>query len=260
MEQQPISALQEVNGTILHLGAGECRELETYLATEAEQIVLVEPAPEAAQALRQKTVDEPRVKVVEAAFSSLVGSATLYYYNLPGLATLHPLTPLPAKWPGLRETAQVSVKAYSLAQLMEQVSLTEGKKHWLIIETPGEERHVLRAIREYEVPQWFARLSLYLGILTPQVDQVRPALLKALEEANYRLEDVITQSDQLICHAKAGALEAQQEELHRLKPVQLLKENQRLQNENQALSERMAQAEAQLNLMKELLLHGVIHE
>ncbi|MGR4068052.1 hypothetical protein [Billgrantia sp. C5P2] len=260
MEQQPISALQEVNGTILHLGAGECRELETYLATEAEQIVLVEPAPEAAQALRQRTADEPRVKVIEAAVSSLAGGATLYYYNLPGLATLHPLKPLPTKWPGLREISQVNVKAYSLDQLMEQVTMAEGRKHWLVIETPGEESHVLRAIRDYEVPLWISHLSLYIGILTPQVDQTRPALLKTLEEASYRLVDVVTQADQFIFHAKAGALKVHQEELHRLKPVQLLKENQRLQNENQALSEKMAQAEAQLNLMEELILHGVIHE
>jgi len=205
MEQHLISALQRVDGTILHLGAGDCRELDTYLETAAEQIVLVEPDPEFAQALRQRTEAKPRVKVIEVAVAGQGDAAKLHRYNVPGLATLHPLKTPPTQWPGLREVAQLHVKTLDFKQLLEQVALAEGKQHWLVIDTPGEEAQVLRALRTHEVPQSFAHLSLTIGSLTPQVEEARPVLFQALEEAGYRLEHVVTQSGQLVYHAKADA-------------------------------------------------------
>ncbi len=41
-----------VDGTILHVGPGQCRELDRYLATEARHIVLVEPDRDKQRVLR----------------------------------------------------------------------------------------------------------------------------------------------------------------------------------------------------------------
>lgn len=263
MEKQLISALNQVNGTILHLGAGECRELEAYLETAAEQIVLVEPAPEAAEALRQRTQDEPRVKVIEAAVADQGGDAKLHRYNVTGLATLHPPKHPPAQWPGLREVAKHPVKALNLVQLLERVTLADDKQHWLVIETPGEEKQVLRALREHAVPQQFSHLSMTLGSLTPEIEQARPVLLQTLEETGYRLEHVVTQAGQLVYHAKA---DAQWNTFQRLKNDQqrsekLQQENRRLKAENEEIQQRQAQleeelrkAEIQIELIKELFL------
>lgn len=258
MEQQLISAWQNIDGTILHLGAGECGELESYLETSAEQIVLVEPDPDAARVLRQRASAEPRVKVIEAAVAGFGDSGCLHRYNLTSLATLHPLKHLPTQWPGLKEVDQVNVKVLDLAQVMAQVGFSESKRHWLVVETPGEEGKVLRGIGECEEPQRFGYISLHLGCLTPQLEQVRPALLQTLEEVGYRLEHVESLPDQHVYHAKADILKVPKEEPQLLN--QLIDENQRLQNENEALSEKLVQAEAQLNLMKELFMHGAIHE
>lgn len=239
MEQYLISALQGVDGTILHLGAGKCRELDTYLETAAEQIVLVEPDPEAAQGLRQRAEADPRVKVIEAAVGGQGDSAKLHRYNVPGLATLHPLKTPPTQWPGLREVAQLHVKTLDFKQLLEQVALAESKQHWLVIETPGEEAQVLRALREHEIPQRFAYLSLTLGSLTPQLEQARPVLFQALEEAGYRLEHVVNQAGQLVYHAKADAQwQALQEVKAELKTAEGA--NQRLKREHQSLEKLQA--------------------
>lgn len=263
MEQHLISALHRVDGTILHLGAGECRELEAYLETGAEQIVLVEPAPEAAEALRQRAQYEPRVKVIEAAVADQEGDANLHRYNVTGLATLHPPKTPPDQWPALREIVQLHVKAFNLAQLLTQVTLAEDKQHWLVIETPGEEKQVLRALREHGVPQQFAHLSLTLGSLTPEMEQARPVLLQTLEKIGYRLEHVVTQAGQLVYHAKA---DAQWKTFQRLKNDQqrsekLQQENRQLKAENEEIQQRQAQleeelrrAEVQIELIKELFL------
>ncbi|MFC0311371.1 FkbM family methyltransferase [Chromohalobacter canadensis] len=159
MEQQHlISALDKVDGTIMHLGAGECRELQTYLATAAEQIVLVEPDPEAAQSLRQRTHKEPRVTVIEVAVAAKGGEATLYRYNASGQATLHALKKAPNRWPGLRQLANSPVKTLSLDQLLTQVTLADDKQHWLVVEVPGEEQQVLHAMREHALSQRFGYL------------------------------------------------------------------------------------------------------
>lgn len=205
MEQHLISALQGVNGTILHLGAGLCRELDAYLETAAEQIVLVEPDPEAAQGLRERTATEARVTVIEAAVAGEGGEATLHRYSVSGLSTLHPLKTLPTQWPGLREIAQLQVKALDMAQLLEQVTLEEDKQHWLVIETPGEEKQVLLTIGKHCTPQHFAYLSLTIGGLTPLMEQTRPLILQRLEESGYRLEHISTQGGQLVYHAKVDA-------------------------------------------------------
>lgn len=270
MEPHLISALHRVDGTILHLGAGECRELDAYLKTAAEQIVLVEPVPEAAEALRQRSKGEPRIKVIEAAVASQEEDAKLHRYSITGLATLHPQKNPPAQWPALREIAQLHVKALNLAHLLAQITLTEGKQHWLVIETPGEEKQVLRALGEHEVPQCFAHLSLTLGSLTPLVEQIRPVLLQTLDEIGYRLEHVVAQAGHLVYHAKADSqwkiIQRLQNEIQDLEKLQasnatLQQENRHLKVENENFQQRQAQleeefrkAEVQIELIKEMFL------
>jgi FkbM family methyltransferase len=284
MDQHLISAPHAVNGTILHLGAGECRELASYLETSAEQIVLVEPDPELALALRKRTAAEPRVKVIEAAVANQAGEAKLHRYNVTGQATLHPLKALPIQWPGLRDVAQLQVRAMDVAELLKQAALAEGKQHWLVIEAPGEEHQVLRAIGKPGASQRFAYLSLTIGGLTPQVEQTRPLLLQTLEVGGYRLEHVSTQAGQLVYHAKAdsqwevlrelqGELKKAEEANQQLKKQQqgleklqasngsLRQENRQLKVENEEIQQRQAlleeelrKAEVQIELIKELFL------
>lgn len=203
MVQHIISAWQKLNGTILHLGAGECTELPRYLATQAEQIVLVEPDFEAAQALKRRTEAESRVKVIEAAVvAGRGGFAKLHRYNIAGVATLHPLEAPPTQWPGLREITQLDVETLNIIQLLKQVPLSENKCHWLIIEAPGEELQLLSALRENDIAQKFSHLSLAIGSLTPQAEETDLVFVESLEETGYRLEHVFKQERGIIYHAK----------------------------------------------------------
>lgn len=267
MEQQHlISALDKMDGTIVHLGAGECRELQTYLETAAEQIVLVEPDPEVAESLRQRTHKEPRVTVIEVAVAAKEGEATLYGYNASGQATLHALKKPPVRWPGLRQIAKSPVKTLSLAQLLAQITLAEDKQHWLVVETPGEEQQVLCAMREYALSQRFGYLSLAIGSLIPQMEQARLTLLQTLDEIGYRLEHVMTQPDQLVYYATNGGREAPGRDKQRLEKLQtsnseLQQENRQLKAESEEIHQRQEQleeelrkAEVQVELIKAIFL------
>lgn len=253
MDQQPISALKNVNGTILHLGAGECRELESYLETAAEWIVLVEPDPQFAQTLRLRSHAEPRVKVIEAAVSDQEGEGELHHYSVTGLATLHPLKVLPKQWPGLRKVVSTGVKTIDMAQLLEQVVLASDKQHWLLIETPGEERQVLQAIRRHEAPQPFDYITLILSNLTPEVEQARPMLLEMFEEAGYRLEHMTTKTDQMAYHAKADIQWKEYQELKaecgKLKILNTELTQQLVNSEEAGSQGRLAHLERKLDLL-----------
>lgn len=60
---------------VLHLGAHDGREVPTYLDLGFDRIVLVEPLPHRAEALRRLT---PAIEVVEAAIAPTLGTAELY--------------------------------------------------------------------------------------------------------------------------------------------------------------------------------------
>ncbi|WP_444989138.1 hypothetical protein [Halomonas mongoliensis] len=196
----------KVNGTILHVGAGECLEWETYLGTPAEQIVLVEPDPELAQALRERASTQPRVQVIEAALAHQEGGATLHQYSLQGQSTLHPLPVQPLRWPGLKATSQVEVKALALNELLQSLALGNDKMHWLLLDVPGELLQALEALAGHTPAQPVEYLTLVTSPLSLEAEYDWPMLRKAIEKAGYRLEEITGQGDERVYHTRADAL------------------------------------------------------
>ncbi|MDN3522095.1 FkbM family methyltransferase [Halomonas ramblicola] len=252
MEWETLSAWQDTNGTLLHLGAGECRELEVYLNTQAKRIVLVEADPQVAQALRRRTQSESRVQVIEAAVAEKSGKATLYRYNLKGLTTLYPFTSSSSRWPGLRLESELTIQAISFSQLLEQLALEEDKAHWLVIDAPGVEAQLLKALAGQVPTQRFSYLSLHSSRFVSGDQSAWPALRQTMEKANYRLEDVTGYGSQRISHA--GIVE------NWIVSCQLGKEKQRAEElqascdnmlqESQQLKQQLAEAEQALSKQK----------
>lgn len=231
MVQHALSAWHDVNGVILHLGAGECRELTDYLATRAERIVLVEPDPELAHALRQRVSQEPRVTIIEAAVAETSGKRTLHRFNTPGLATLNPLEQPPLRWPGLREIESVEVRVINLSELMNQVGLQQEQVHWLIIDCPGEEETVIWALGKKE--NTFRYVSLHTGSMMPENEQAWPRLRKSLHQAGYCLEDITGHGDDRTYHASMAILSClssqfQEGVKEREKLIKLLEEEKKI--------------------------------
>jgi len=146
--------------TILHIGAGQATELSDWLKTGAERIVLVEPNPELAENLRQKTSGEPRVTVVEAAIACNSANNHLYVYNLPEASSLHLPTGLKALFPGLKTIATHRVTTLSPEQLLADQSPEAGQPAMLVLQCPGEEHAIVQALINSDQLKQFSQIHM----------------------------------------------------------------------------------------------------
>jgi hypothetical protein len=109
--------------TLIHLGAGQCSELDSYLALKAGKIVLIEADPMLAAALQARTASLPNVRVMCNAVAGSAGPAVFYRYNLPGTGSLRPATGLLQLFPGLKPLDQMPIEAVLPATVLEPLQL-----------------------------------------------------------------------------------------------------------------------------------------
>ncbi|MBR9650063.1 FkbM family methyltransferase [Thalassovita aquimarina] len=133
-------------GTLLHLGAGRGRLLETTCAADAERIVLVEPYQDDAAALVRRTAGDERVTVMPVAIGAKTGRANLHRFNMAALSSLRAPGALRELFPGLRETALVEVETLTAADLMKQLPAPDNRSDVLLLDTPGEEAEILKGL------------------------------------------------------------------------------------------------------------------
>lgn len=74
--------------TLAHCGAHDGEETPGYLAAGVPRIILIEPLPQLAAALRDRYAADPRVTVVQAACSDRAGVATLTVPARTNMASL----------------------------------------------------------------------------------------------------------------------------------------------------------------------------
>lgn len=177
-----------VDGTIVHIGAGECRELGTYLKVGAERIVLVEPDPTMAGELSRTADGAPHIEVLQLAVGGSCGDGSLYKYNVHGLSSLSPLESNSIRWPGLRKVEQVAVRIIDLRGLLEGLKLSSNKSHWLVVEAAGEERGILRTLGDAVESNIFSHLSVRFHAHTVTSPERRAEFIESFELAGYRLQ------------------------------------------------------------------------
>jgi|GEM_PF-1675359 len=156
-------ALMPKPGTILHIGAGQCRELPDYQQIEPDRIILVEPNPETINALRQNAAEYDNVTLLQAAVAAEAGRARLHRFNFPELDSLREPTGLYQLLPGLQEIGQTEVSTISPAQLIRRLSLEDSTNNWLVLEAAGEEAVILEELNRTGALQNFSRLIVRTG-------------------------------------------------------------------------------------------------
>lgn len=153
-------------GQILHVGAGSGSDLPQWRAAGASAITLVEPAPEALEALREAVADSaaapaatPPVTVIAAAVSAAGAAAVLHRFNFPDLSSLSPATAaLQTLFPGLRALEPEPVVLRDPAELVERLGLAGGRCHVLVLEAPGQAQAILAALQTADLLTRFSRL------------------------------------------------------------------------------------------------------
>ena len=68
--------------TIIHIGAGRAEQLESFMASGASRILLIEPLPQLAETLRNKTAERKNIEVLELAISADKNNHLLHQYNV----------------------------------------------------------------------------------------------------------------------------------------------------------------------------------
>lgn len=149
--------------TLIHLGAGSCRELSTYLAHQPRKICLVEPNPELLPGLRRRVEGHSDVHILPVAVSGQEGRRALRVFNEPDLSSLRQPTGLIESMPGLRETGQAMVEVMAAEQLPKAFNLHNDENNWLIIDTPGEEAIIIEALARHDQLYHFDHIILRAG-------------------------------------------------------------------------------------------------
>lgn len=172
---------------IVHIGAGRCEELPTYLATSAKRIILVEPNARLAAELRTRCNNEPRVSILAVAVSNTVTDNELTEYNLPDANSLYPPTGLRKLFPGLRMMGQQSVRTITGEDLLKECELTSDQNA-LIIQAPGAELGILESMTESGGIDQFS----YLAVTCAEISLYASAsdsnaVLKILQEQGFDL-------------------------------------------------------------------------
>ncbi|MEH6587181.1 MAG: hypothetical protein V7720_11510 [Halioglobus sp.] len=149
--------------TIIHLGAGTCRELGIYQSLDPRQIILIEPNPEQLEILHLKAASAKNIQIVECAVSDRGDDNCLQVLSDPHFSSLREPSGLLELIPGLKVERQVTVTTRTITELIDSLGLEAGKNHWLFIDTPGVEAEILQAINESGEIELFSHLLIRAG-------------------------------------------------------------------------------------------------
>ena len=281
--------------TIVHLGAGNCSDLATWQAANPRRIVLVEPNPDAAKRLTALARDEGQIHVVQQAVGDPHGSPRLRRFNIPALSSLREPTGLLELFPGLRTERELDVDVIEPVAFIQGLELEQERKHWLIIDTPGEEAAIVNALQAGGQLEQFDRIILHCTV-EPLYRESGPATaaLDELKDAGYdinqrddsdpdrpawTLDRNPLRLENQALRRKVAELEQQAKKLERSRDekeekIANLKQQSKEYREQaeraaaltaqldevsareQALREQIMRSEGQIELVKDLLLDG----
>tara|TARA_R110001583_G_scaffold158168_1_gene310094 strand:- start:7337 stop:8644 length:1308 start_codon:yes stop_codon:yes gene_type:complete len=231
--------------SIVHLGAGKCSELESYLATQAVRIVLVDANPSVIHTLKQKSSGSARIEIIEAAISEQTGPATLNLFNLVDASSLHAPTGLLQLFPGLKISQQLQVKTQTAAAIIQPLKLDAAHNNLLVIDIPGEERSTLEALQTEGLLDQFAQIQLHCGIAELYEDSGDAShIIQSLQQAGY---DLIQQDDRADPDRPYWLL---QRNGLKLENTQLLQQLTTLEKEKCSTADRIAALSMQLEIAK----------
>ncbi|WP_376695206.1 class I SAM-dependent methyltransferase [Wenzhouxiangella sp. EGI_FJ10305] len=233
--------------TIVHLGAGLCRELPHYVSSGAGRIVLLEPNPEALPELRQRTSGHDDVEVLPMAVSAEEGKKALRIYNYPDLSSLRRPTGLFQLLPGLQQTRQAIVDVIRADKLPAQLGLEGSEDNWLVIDTPGEESAIVSALAQHAQLHHFDRIIIRAGAdIYYDGAATAEELAGNLEKLGYYREgaDDSADGDWPRSHLRLNAKAIECRRLRRENEF-LAQENKRLKEQTKKLTEKLQVARKQ---------------
>lgn len=133
-------------GTLIHLGAGRCRELDTWRQAGFHHIVLVEADPVRSAELHARIQDGDNITVIDQAVSASDGPGEFNILNYPDASSLREPGRLLELFPGIRIRKRIACQVIAIETLLSELKLDETAFNGLVIEMPGEEHALIQAL------------------------------------------------------------------------------------------------------------------
>jgi|GEM_PF-1501728 len=131
--------------TILVVGGGAGADLPHWRALRGARLVVWEPQPNFADALRRNLNTHEGESVVIAAVAPVAGEITLRVLNNPRESGIQPPTRLLDYQPRLSWVCDLTVPAQTLTQAVEPLQLAHDMPHLLVLDAPGQAGAILQS-------------------------------------------------------------------------------------------------------------------
>lgn len=180
-------------GAIIHVGAGLCDGLDSYLASAPTQLLLIEPNPQYAAELARKTAAGV---VLEQAIAAQKGQAPFHILNFADLSCLKAPDGLRDLMPGIRVVKTPMVETGPLSDILDQSPLETDRFNTLVIEAAGEEVAILQNLIDTGHLAAFDQIALRTGRTPYFAGAGTPDSVKTLlGPQGYRLETTYADDD-----------------------------------------------------------------
>lgn len=129
---------------VIHIGAHEGREADTYHSMGVAHMLFVEANPAVFKTLQQNLRHLPQAMAVNAAVTDFDGTTTLHVTSMDQSSSILPLADHSKIYPGIVETSQIVVPAHTLDSLLAEHNLDPRDFNVLNIDIQGAELMALR--------------------------------------------------------------------------------------------------------------------
>lgn len=157
--QHLLTSLNKVQ-QIIHLGAGRCSEMAAYLRLNPTQITLVEGDSAKAEYLQKKHLSADNIRVIPKVIAESSKTVNFYSYNLSDANSTCAPAGLLEYYPGLRLLNNQPMQSTDICLLLQQQNL-QGTNNLLVIDLPGQEADILKALHCGGQLGAFEHLAIY---------------------------------------------------------------------------------------------------
>ena len=137
-----IANIRATVDTVIHAGAGLCKELTAYEQLGAKSIILIEPHPQLFAELSSRTQHNSKVTATHAALCTSAGETQFHLNQVSRFSGLYEPRSLLEVFPNAGIADTVRVKAISLEELCDN----KGSNGLLVLDVNGAEHELLESI------------------------------------------------------------------------------------------------------------------
>lgn len=143
-------------GSIIHVGAGRCAELDSYLNMQPADITLIEANPTLCKELQKKTECFAHVKVLNQVVSAEAGESEFYFTQPEQFSGLNPPLAFQKIFKNLKVIEQKRVLTQTLVKLVEAVDVEGSKQNILVLQLNDTNLSVLSSLPTVELQKFNA--------------------------------------------------------------------------------------------------------